>query len=218
MFLFPPLAGALADVIGWRYTLAFSPILGFAIALLYALRVGKERCSRSKFKSRKLLVPILAIIIVALGLFDMSCRGFVVYFPVALNGVGRSSTLIGVFFSLYLEISIVGLYLGGIVADSYDKRISFAVLTCIAGASIYGTLWHPHGAFMIVSLLISGPAVHMVWQIFFVLYATRTPPAPRGTGMGMFFSRGIFWGRRHRPSWGMLAPRGHRQRPITSFP
>ncbi len=194
MFLFPLLAGVLADIIGWRYTLAFFPILGFAIALLYALMVREEPCTLSKFEPRKLLVPVLAVIIVSLGLFDMSCRGFVVYFPVALADIGVSSTLIGVFFSLYFGIGIVGQYLGGMVADTYDKRISLAVLTCIAGASMYGAVWHPHGAFMIVSLLISGLTVHMVWPIFFVLYATRTPPALRGTGMGMFFSMGYLFG------------------------
>ena len=194
MFLFPLLAGIMADMVGWRYTLAFFPLLGFGIALLYALMVREEPCSLSKFEPRKLLVPVLAVIIVSLGLFDMSCRGFVVYFPVTLGDIGISSTRIGIYFSLYFGIGILGQYFGGIIADAYDRRISLAVLTCIAGASMYGALWHPYGAFMVAALLVSGLAVHMIWPIFFVMYAHRTPPSLRGTGMGLFFSMGYLIG------------------------
>lgn len=194
MFLFPLLAGMLADIIGWRLTLAFFPIVGFVIAFFYALLVREEPCSLSRFEPRKLLVPVLAVIIVSLGFFDMACRGFVVYFPVTLGDIGVSSTLVGVYLSLFFGIGILGQYLGGIAADAYDRRVSLALLTCISGVSMYAALSNPNGMFMIAALLIAGLAVHMVWPIFFVMYAHRTPPALRGTGMGLFFSMGYLVG------------------------
>jgi MFS family permease len=59
---------------------------------------------------------------------------------------------------------------------------------------MYVALANPHGVAMIAALLVAGLAVHMIWPIFFVMYADRTPPALKGTGMGLFFAMGYLVG------------------------
>lgn len=194
MFLFPLAAGFMADAVGWRLALATFPVLGFFIAALYAGLVREEKMCCRGFEPRKLLVPVLAIIILALGLFNMSCRGFVIYFPVTLKDMGISSSLIGVYLSCYFGIGIAGQYMGGMLCDRYPKRLSLAVLSVMAGLAMYLAIRVPHGTVMVAALLVSGLAVHMIWPIFFVVYAERTPPSLRGTGMGVFFSMGYLFG------------------------
>jgi predicted MFS family arabinose efflux permease len=72
------------------------------------------------------------------------------------------------------------------LCDRYPKRLSLAVLSVVAGLAMYLAIRVPHGTVMVAALLVSGLAVHMIWPIFFVVYAERTPPSLRGTGMGSF--------------------------------
>ncbi|MBN1786338.1 MAG: MFS transporter [Candidatus Methanofastidiosa archaeon] len=188
MFLFPLLAGVLADLIGWRKAIAVFPLIGIAIITAYSISVKEEEIKLGKFEPRKLLVPALAIIIASIGMFNMATRGFFIYFPVTLGDLGFSSSMIGIYFSAFFGIGILGQYIGGYVSDRYDEARSLFALLIVSGTAMYAALQHPQGSTLVIFILISGLTVNMIWPIFFVLYARKTPPNLRGTGFGLFFS------------------------------
>jgi len=188
MFLFPLIAGVLADIIGWRETLFIFPVIGIVIITIYAATVRDDNLKMGEFEPRKLMVPALAIIILSIGLFNMATRGFFTYFPVELKAIGHSSSITGAYFSFFFGIGILGQYLGGCLSDRYDKVKALFLLLIVAGISMYTALQYPTGVALFLSILVAGISVNMVWPIFFVLYADKTPPALRGTGFGVFFS------------------------------
>ncbi|MHC1604895.1 MAG: MFS transporter [Candidatus Methanofastidiosia archaeon] len=190
MFLFPLTAGFLADSLGWRVALIFFPLVGITIAVIYAVSITENRAKLLRFEPRKLLVPALAIIILSLGLFSMAARGFTVFFPITLGDAGFSSTMIGVFFSLFFGAGIIGQYIGGCLGDRYNIPQVIAILSIIATPSMFLAIHYPQGAVMIIFLIVAGLTVHMIWPLFFVLYAQKTPPKLRSTGLGVFFSIG----------------------------
>jgi len=188
MFLFPLIAGVLADIIGWRETLFLFPIVGLVIIFVYWALAQDEKVEMGEFEPRKLMVPALAIIIISIGVFNMATRGFFTYFPVTLESIGFSASAIGVYFSSFFGIGIIGQYLGGCISDRYDNVRSLFILLLISGASMYACLQYHDGIALLSAVAVAGLCVNMIWPIFFVLYAKKTPPALRGTGFGLFFS------------------------------
>jgi MFS family permease len=194
MFLFPLLAGVLADIIGWRLALATFPVLGLLMALLYALVVREEPFSLSAFEPRKLLIPALAAIILAMGLFNMAVRGFIVFFPVTLGGIGTGSAMTGGFMSLFFGVGIIGQYVGGWLSDNREMRTSIAAISAISAVAMYVAIQSPDmSSIMVPALIVAGLGVHMVWPLFFVIYSKTTPAGMRGTGLGAFFSMGYLF-------------------------
>jgi len=188
MFLFPIIAGVLADLLGWRTTLAIFPMIGIFITIIYLIRCPEEDVDLSGFEPRKLLVPALAIIIISGGLLNIAMRGFITFFPVTVRELGASSSVVGGYLSIYFGMGALGQYIGGWLSDNRDILRSILLFGSIATVSMYLTISYPETAIMYVFLALAGLTENLLWPLFYVLYARHTPKEMRGTGLGVFFS------------------------------
>jgi MFS family permease len=134
------IAGALADLVGWRAAFLVPGALCVALGLPFALgaRNGGHRMARQSYRpsrarpdaaaARRGLFLMLSVILFTGLIFQMASVGMPKIFQARLGEtIGPSALAAGTLVSLVFGVGALGQIAGGYLADRYDERMLYPI-------------------------------------------------------------------------------------------
>lgn len=222
-FLLPAVAGAIAGLAGWRWSLGLlgcvAALVGIAYVVARRARTVRIPLREDGTQERKLVHTPTAhwgiqhpwpfALTTAIGVIDNSVRSAVLTFlPFLLVARGFGKAEVGGLFALMLIGGGIGKFVCGWLTDVVGQRLVIIVTEILMAAGTVGLLWVEGAAPLAIYLVGLGVALNGTSSAVLAGVADTVDHSPGSRGYSVYFT-GIFAGGAIVPAvYGVLADHG----------